>query len=50
MTNLLTPSVSFLQILTPAEERRNLSAVHRRLTVNQLTEEVPEVRKRRRRC
>ncbi|XP_063869104.1 mucin-3B-like isoform X2 [Scylla paramamosain] len=43
MTEVLHFETHLSRILTPAEERRNLSAVHRRLTVDQLSEEVPEI-------
>ncbi|MPC20513.1 Membrane metallo-endopeptidase-like 1 [Portunus trituberculatus] len=43
MTEVLHFETHLSRILTPAEERRNLSAVHRRLTVDQLGEEVPEI-------
>lgn len=43
MTEVLHFETHLSRILTPAEERRNLSAVHRRLTIEQLSEEVPEI-------
>ncbi|KAL7648768.1 UNVERIFIED_CONTAM: hypothetical protein RMT77_000675 [Armadillidium vulgare] len=43
MINVLQFEKQLAKILTPAEERRNLSAVHRRLTIKQLQEEIPQI-------
>ncbi|KAG7171619.1 Neprilysin-4-like 2 [Homarus americanus] len=41
--DITNSSNHIIQILTAAEERRNLSAVHRRMTIDDLNDQVPEI-------
>ncbi|CAL4124487.1 unnamed protein product, partial [Meganyctiphanes norvegica] len=43
MSDVLYFEKQLSRILTPSEERRNLSAVHRHMTIEELQEEVPKI-------